>query len=1226
MSSRPAPAPDLPAADLRQFVEQVRRKHRVNRLLLGLAAAEVTGVGVLLLAGGLDLLTPLPVAGRIAALTLLSLSLLAMLVLFVLPPLLRPLSRLAAAGRIERATPGMHNRLITALHLRDRPDDAALTNPAFVARLLDDTRRRLADFRLESVVDPRPLRQTLLAASTLGLALVLAALLWPQQIGPTLARILRPTAPIPPASHVRWHTPGDLNALEHEPLTLTATAVSRLGRSVDQAWLELTDAHGRATRYPMTRTAQDFAFTFAALDADYRYRVIGGGTWSAPAQLRLIRRPVIEQLRWSIQLPDYTGQAEPLPLGDDPPSITAPIDARVVLRASVAARGEPVAAGVLRLLRPVERTREELAQQRSVWFDDDPPRDAELLGSWRWTTDQPMSGRRAHSPDWARKPYGFRTRLQRFVVAPEASLFLDVRPEAGVQGVTLVLLRGERQYETRWSGKELGEAGTWTTLEVPLRKLLGGEPKAPVTFDGVRFEVQGGRVCFDRLGAVQRSMRNITATELEVAAEMPMTLEQGQWVGQTAVTQEMLTQPVRLDLRVTTPSGHANRPVKAVPLTAVVDQPPTLVVERPGRSVVLAAASPLPLAVRVSDDWGLEAVGVASGQSAEALGEPRWLERFDAPSLSAAVLGALPATDQSEWVYRLIARDRKGQETQSPLYRVTLAQAQPTPDAAPPPQSYSGLLEGLAELARLDASLAQAATELLGLLPRVEVDLSDARLLTLTNPDGSPLSAEQWRQQLGSAYEGLSEEDRAKLHALAQQVSKEHAALDAMAGQLAAAAQQAQQSPLALPFEAQALSDMAQRAKAMQQQSQAATELDQDVLDRLRQLTELSPQQQEQLAAMQQQLRAMQAAQQALAQQSPEQYRQQAQMLAATLQGQQMMQQFRQLQSHLSDQQQQLQTMQQQMTQLQQQTPTAAPSELTRISPQQRELDEKALELMRRTQELMARRAEESRPLPPPPWVPPGEEFESLPVERDTPEEEAPGEPTGQPDWAAMEERLKALEDENWWDQPVDTPQSTRRGQMSQRYAERDSRPTPQPPPRQGAATPRQMLEQHQDAMQQQLTESSNDLAGTSDQLGQMMAQMGQMLEAMESPIQPGSSGPSSQSQAMSQLQAMMSSAQAGMMSGMAQRSATMRMMQALSPAPGVETGLSAVTPGSVYNVDLSMFGQGESAAAGVYRLPPQVRQPLLEGMNEQGPAGYQAVIDEYYRLLSQPQPPRSDP
>jgi hypothetical protein len=44
--------------------------------------------------------------------------------------------------------------------------------------------------------------------------------------------------------------------------------------------------------------------------------------------------------------------------------------------------------------------------------------------------------------------------------------------------------------------------------------------------------------------------------------------------------------------------------------------------------------------------------------------------------------------------------------------------------------------------------------------------------------------------------------------------------------------------------------------------------------------------------------------------------------------------------------------------------------------------------------------------------------------------------------------------------------------------------------------------------------------------------------------------------------------------------------------------------------------GLDASRRAAIYKLPPRVRDPLLEGMRQKGPAAYQDVIDTYFRQL----------
>ena len=47
-----------------------------------------------------------------------------------------------------------------------------------------------------------------------------------------------------------------------------------------------------------------------------------------------------------------------------------------------------------------------------------------------------------------------------------------------------------------------------------------------------------------------------------------------------------------------------------------------------------------------------------------------------------------------------------------------------------------------------------------------------------------------------------------------------------------------------------------------------------------------------------------------------------------------------------------------------------------------------------------------------------------------------------------------------------------------------------------------------------------------------------------------------------------------------------------------------------------ALRGLDASQRAAIYRLPPRIRDPLLEGMRQRGPAAYQDVIDTYFRQL----------
>mgnify|MGYP003329238032 CR=1 FL=1 len=65
----------------------------------------------------------------------------------------------------------------------------------------------------------------------------------------------------------------------------------------------------------------------------------------------------------------------------------------------------------------------------------------------------------------------------------------------------------------------------------------------------------------------------------------------------------------------------------------------------------------------------------------------------------------------------------------------------------------------------------------------------------------------------------------------------------------------------------------------------------------------------------------------------------------------------------------------------------------------------------------------------------------------------------------------------------------------------------------------------------------------------------------------------------------------------------------------GAQAGQAAVKEADLRGLDAAR-------RAAIYKLPPRVRDPLLEGMRERGPAAYQEVIDTYFRHLGRDLPP----
>jgi hypothetical protein len=78
-------------------------------------------------------------------------------------------------------------------------------------------------------------------------------------------------------------------------------------------------------------------------------------------------------------------------------------------------------------------------------------------------------------------------------------------------------------------------------------------------------------------------------------------------------------------------------------------------------------------------------------------------------------------------------------------------------------------------------------------------------------------------------------------------------------------------------------------------------------------------------------------------------------------------------------------------------------------------------------------------------------------------------------------------------------------------------------------------------------------------------------------------------------------------------------------PSPAGQSSAESATPPKTVNARPGQALQRAAAPLGsdprdraqLYKLPPRVREPLLEGMQEKGPEGYQPLIDAYFRELS---------
>jgi len=287
---------------LEQLVVSTRRRIRRNAVLLGFGLMIIAGVGGLTAGAVLDILAPFPVWLRISVCSVLLVLVLATLMLFVLWPAIRPMRLVRIAFLIESIIGRMHNSLVTVIDLRARKKILDSRIRPLEDRLIKQTAERLAGYRVETVADPKGVRRVaLVAATTILIASALSFLLY-ERVSTAAMRLLMPTRAIPPVTWVRLQAyPGDTSVLFGEPVRLWATVEPD---KLENLTLRLRTDKGQYSTYPMQREDnKHFAFTLSCVNTSYDYQMIGGGTWTVPKRITVIRRPIVEEMSAEIQFP-----------------------------------------------------------------------------------------------------------------------------------------------------------------------------------------------------------------------------------------------------------------------------------------------------------------------------------------------------------------------------------------------------------------------------------------------------------------------------------------------------------------------------------------------------------------------------------------------------------------------------------------------------------------------------------------------------------------------------------------------------------------------------------------------------------------------------------------------------------------------------------------------------------------------------------------------------------
>ena len=310
------------------LVQRTARWLRLSWIATGLGLTLGVLAAVTVAAVALDLVWPLPVAGRWAALLVIIAATATAYGREVVRPVARRLTLAQVARRMEAFVPHIRNRLVTCVDLLAESPAAARFSPAFYERLLTETHTQMAGFAPRVVVDWPRLQ---LASAFAGVAVILLAGLvglLPARAGTALARIGAPFADLPPVSAVAYEVrPGNAKVLRGDDVTFTATvtrgAPARLQVAIEPAGIvhDLQPAGSNVWEFTLAGAADSFA-----------YRVRGGGTWSKRQQVTVVARPEIVELHTVLRYPDYLGALAPVAGAED---VTGPVGSTVEVQVKV---------------------------------------------------------------------------------------------------------------------------------------------------------------------------------------------------------------------------------------------------------------------------------------------------------------------------------------------------------------------------------------------------------------------------------------------------------------------------------------------------------------------------------------------------------------------------------------------------------------------------------------------------------------------------------------------------------------------------------------------------------------------------------------------------------------------------------------------------------------------------------------------------------------------------
>ncbi len=731
---------------LHRLIGSTRSLLRSAWTLTGMGVTLGVGLILLAVVSLTDLAVPLRPWLRMVALLLVVVPSIWAFVTGVLRPLFRRMTARFVARRIESTLPGIHNRLVSCvdLDLQKQQQHSPAFLKRLLSEAVDRVKnfrpwsvvdqpalRRAGLFALGGLI----VFGTAFGLFSDRLPTALARIFSPFadippatgvlfDVQPGTCKVLRGE----PVEFLALITKGKVDRLR---LELVETEGETAGKTL---WHDLKpDESGRWT------------FRLPAYEHSFQYRVHGGGTWTKLATVTMLERPRLVGLQAAVHYPDYMQVSEPRINPPDVPEVSGPVGSSVELTVNVegdAAIGEvqllrEESKTVAVSDRPVRAWFENVlpkghaAEGRWEWLpqpkDLDPNAAAakrgENLAQWaKWHTHPAAPGMTYHSFHSAAVPFEIQVGdvlfAEVFVEADQLSEELMLQFHDGVNwehrafwGADKIAV-GQVDSNSRRHVGDMPKAGEWVRLEIPARALdLEGR-----SIRGVSFTQFNGHCLWGKVGTLPPATREIR--EFVVAEAFPLSLV-GPAVDTSArnsTTQNSQSQisnlksqsssgklkshyaaihearrwsgrfPIKTDgwyrVELKNEIGAANQQMKEARIVAVPDNPPQILIERPGVDLVLSEPVKVPLVIAAFDDFGLAEL-VLSTQKGENTGfQGRPVKSYSNITRADTAIVMLDLLQESlksgdVFKYRAEVRDRKGQTAQTQDFTIRIVSNDP---------------------------------------------------------------------------------------------------------------------------------------------------------------------------------------------------------------------------------------------------------------------------------------------------------------------------------------------------------------------------------------------------------------------------------------------------------------------------------------------------------------------------------------------------------------------